>query len=262
MKKLLKRAFAAAAALFLVLVIVSAGVLVSAFWGNAPLPDAADLPGGVRLVKDGMVALFVVPVGERQVALVDCGNDPEARRVLAELERRHLGPGDVRAIFLTHGHGDHVAGCARFPGAEVMALAPDVGLASGAEHGHGLLGRLFRNRPPRTVKVTRVLHDGETVRVGAVDVRVFAVPGHTPGSAAYLANGVLFLGDSATDREDGTFAGAPRPLSDDVRQNHASLRALWSRLRGEQLAVEALAPAHSAPRTGVAAFEAFARGSD
>jgi glyoxylase-like metal-dependent hydrolase (beta-lactamase superfamily II) len=142
-----------------------------------------------------------------------------------------------------------------------MALAPDVGLAGGTESARGPVTRFMRNGA-KAVKTTRVLADGETVRVGSLAVRVFAIPGHTAGSAAYLANGVLFLGDSATDRKDGTFTGAPGPFSDDVAQNHASLRSLWKRLEAERLTVEVLAPAHSAPQQGTAAFEAFARGKD
>lgn len=254
-----KRILAVAGGLVVVLLLALVALVASAFWGNAPLPDAADLPGGARLVKDGMVALFVLPAGGTSVALVDCGNDPAAKRVLAELARRNAGPDDVKAIFLTHGHGDHTAGCRAFPKAEVIALGPDVGLAAGTQRGRGTLTRFFGNGPAKGVQVTRVVRDGETVQVGTLSVRVFAVPGHTGGSAAYLANAVLFLGDSAMDRKDGSFAGAPRPFTDDVAQNHASLRALWRRLQDEKLPVDVLAPAHSAPQLGTAAFEAFAR---
>jgi glyoxylase-like metal-dependent hydrolase (beta-lactamase superfamily II) len=260
--KIVKRVLLITVGLALVLVLGFAGLMASAFWGNAPLPESADLPGGARLVKDGMVALFVLPAGGTSLALVDCGNDPAARQLLAELARRNARPEDVKAIFLTHGHGDHTAGCHHFPGAEVMALAPDVKLAAGTERSHGLLSRLFKNRADRAVKVTRVLQDGETVQVGELSVRVFALPGHTGGSAAYLADGVLYLGDSATDRKDGSFAGAPRPFSNSVARNHASLRSLWSRLQAEKLDVKVLAPAHSAPQQGTAAFEAFANGRD
>lgn len=256
--RIVTRALVAVAGLLLALALVFVGLVASALLGNAPLPDGADLPGGVRQVKDGMVAVYLLPAGGTSVALVDCGNDPAAGKLLAELARRNAGPRDVKAIFLTHGHGDHTAGCRNFPGAEVMALGPDVGLAAGTEGGRGRLSRFFRNGPDKAVKVTRVVADGETVRVGQLSVRVFAVPGHTGGSAAYLAAGVLFLGDSAVVRADGTLAGAHWIFSDSVEQNHASLRRLWRRLRDEKAVVEAIAPAHSAPQQGTAAFEAFA----
>jgi glyoxylase-like metal-dependent hydrolase (beta-lactamase superfamily II) len=260
--KILKRVVLVVVAVVLLVGLALAGVIWSAFRGNAPLPEAAELPGSARLVKDGMVAAFVLPAGGGAVALVDCGNDPAAARILAELSRRGARREDVKAILLTHGHGDHTGGCRQFPGAEVMALEGDVGLAGGAVASRGPLTRFARNHDERIVKVTRVLRDGETVKVGDLAVRVFAIPGHTDGSAAFLANGALFLGDSGTSREDGSFTGAPAPFSDDVDRNHASLRALWARLRQEGLAVEAVALAHSAPQQGTAALAAFAAGGD
>jgi len=261
----LKRILFGVLVIVLVLVLGVVGLLVSAFAGNAPLPESADLPGGARLVKDSYVAAFVVPAGGASVALVDCGNDPEAKPILTELARRGNTPGDVTAIFLTHGHGDHTGGCKAFPNAKVMALGPDIGIAAGTDVSQGLLTRFFRNGPDKAVTVSRAVKDGEVVQVGGVgglEVRVFAIPGHTDGSAAYLANGVLYLGDSATDRSDGTFDGAPWPFSNSVPQNHASLRSLWNRLQAEHLAVKALAPSHSAPREGAATFEAFAKRAD
>jgi glyoxylase-like metal-dependent hydrolase (beta-lactamase superfamily II) len=260
--KTVKRILLVVGGLAIVAVLGFAGLVASAFWGNAPLPERADLPGGARLVKDGFVAAFVLPAGGSSVALIDCGNDPEAKPILAELWARHGRPDDVKAIFLTHGHGDHTAGCHQFPNAEVMALGADVALAAGTEKGRSLLARFGGSHPEKAVKVTRVVTDGETVTVGDLSVRVFAVPGHTDGSAAYLAGGVLYLGDSATDRKDGAFAGAPAQFSNDTAQNHASLRSLFRRLRDARLDVKMLAPSHSAPQSGTAAFEAFANASD
>src|SRR5512133_57879 len=171
--KIVKRVLVIVGGLVLLLGLGFAAVIASALWGNAPLPDAADLPGGARLVKvnDGIVAFFVLPAGGSSVALVDCGNDPDAKLILAELARRNARREDVKAIFLTHGHWDHTAGCHQFPEAEVMALAPDVGLAAGTESGRGLLTRFLRNGPAKAAKVTRVLRDGETVQSGALTVR-------------------------------------------------------------------------------------------
>jgi hydroxyacylglutathione hydrolase len=260
--KIVKRVLLVVGGLAIVTVLGFVGLIASAFWGNAPLPDGADLPGGARLVKDGFVAAFVLPAGGSSVVLIDCGNDPEAKPILAELSRRHAKPDDVRAIVLTHGHGDHTAGCHRFPNAEVIALGADVALAAGTEKGRGPLTRFFGSHPEKGVTVTRVVADGETVTVGELSVRVFAIPGHSDGSAAYLAGGVLYLGDSATVRKDGTFVGAPAAFSNSTAQNHASLRSLFRRLRDGGFEVKTLAPSHSAPQSGTAAFEAFANASD
>ena len=262
MNKNVKRGLLALVGVVVVLVLTVAGLMASAFFGNAALPETADLPGGVRLVKDGFVAFFVLPAGDHAVALVDCGADPTAKGILAELARHNLTADDVKGIFLTHGHGDHTAGCHNFPQATVMALGPDAALAGGTEASRGLLTRWKKNGEEQRIQVGRVVHDGEDVTVGNLTVRVYALPGHTDGSAAYLAHQVLFLGDSATHHSDGRFGGAPSVFSNDVPENHASLRRLYGRLVAEKQPVLALAPAHTAPVMGMTSFAAFAAQAD
>ena len=247
-----------------VLLVAAAGVMVSsAFVGHARLPESEDLPGGARLVRDGYVAAYILPTSERAVALVDCGNDTDAKAILEELALRQRTADDVRAIFLTHGHPDHTAGCKKFRNAQVMALQGDVGLAAGTEASRGLLTQFSKNSGDKAVKVMRVIRDGETMRVGDRSVRVYALPGHTDGSAAFFSGGVLFLGDSANTGGDGSISGAPLPFSNDVAQNHASLRALYDRLKRERQDVRTLAPSHSGPLdNGMKALGAFAASKD
>jgi hydroxyacylglutathione hydrolase len=190
----------------------------------------------------------VVDIGQGKVLLVDAGNDGAAKAILAELSRRHLGADAVSAIFLTHGHPDHTAGAHVFSNAAVYALEADVALAEGRAGSHGPITHLFSPKPNGT-HVTRALHDDETVVVGSKSVRVFAVPGHTAGSAAYLVSNVLFLGDSAGLKSNGALAGAPWAFSDNSAQNHASLKALADRLRPEQVKIVAIVPAHTATGT-------------
>jgi glyoxylase-like metal-dependent hydrolase (beta-lactamase superfamily II) len=104
------------------------------------------------------------------------------------------------------------------------------------------------------------LQDGETILLGQTPVRVFAVPGHTGGSAAYLVNGVLFLGDSADATSEGQLRGAPWAFSDDAAQNRASLVRLHQQLTEEGAEVQAIAFAHSGVLVrGLAPLAAFAQ---
>lgn len=110
--------------------------------------------------------------------LVDAGGP--ADEVLA-LVRAH----DVRVthVLLTHHHGDHAG--------EAAFLARETGALIGA---HRLEVPLLRGR------VDVALEDGETIRSGALEVRVLHIPGHTAGQAAYLAR-----------------AGSPGPAGDSGR---------------------------------------------
>ena len=127
-----------------------------------------------------------------------------------------------------------------------MALEREVSVIEGAEGFHGPVTQLMPVRPTG-VKVTWPVRDGETVMVGDTPVRVFAVPGHTAGSAAYLVNGVLFLGDAADTSDAGKIKGSPRIFSDSRDQDRASLVRLADVLQNAD--VKALAFAHSGVRT-------------
>ncbi len=248
MKPVVKRSLQIFGLLLALCVLGIAGLAYSAFGGRASIVDGAEPAPGVRIIKDGIVTVGVVDAGDGKVLLIDAGNDPEGKAILAELTRRHAAPDAVSAIFLTHGHPDHTAGAHLFPHAAVYALQADVSLAEGREGSHGPVTHLF---PPKDngTRVSNVAHDGDTITVGSAQVRVFALPGHTAGSAAYLTRAVLFLGDSAGLKSDGTLTGSPWALSDNGAQNHASLRALADRLRPEQVGIVAIAPAHTATAT-------------
>jgi glyoxylase-like metal-dependent hydrolase (beta-lactamase superfamily II) len=83
--------------------------------------------------------------------------------------------------------------------------------------------------------VTRPLRDGDVIAVGGSQFEIFAIPGHTLGSAAFLVHGVLFLGDSAAARSDGKIEPAPPVFSTDRTQNQQSLRQLATRLKDQGL---------------------------
>jgi hydroxyacylglutathione hydrolase len=256
MKRGVKRGLWIAAAVLLAIIAVPVGIVASAFIGTSAIEDGRELGSSVRIVKDGFVSIGFIDLGDGKIALVDAGNDPTGKALLAELARRKLGPDAVTTVLLTHGHGDHMAGIHVLPSAAVYALAADVDLAEGRTGGHGTLTR-FMPVKPTGVKVTRALTDGEVLTLGSRKVRVFAVPGHTAGSAAYLVDGVLFLGDSAGASKDGKILPAPAAFSDDPAQNRASLKALADRLKPEAADVKFLVPAHSGVLVGLGPLLAF-----
>ncbi len=219
-------------------VLVGSGWLY-AFGSNSPIVDGPLVPG-VASVKDGFVSIYVVDVAPGKVLLVDAGHDASGTALLAALQRRGLTSTSVVAIFLTHGHGDHTAACKLFPAAEVYALEAEVPLVGDA------------------AKVTHPLKDGDVSSVEGVRVETFAVPGHTAGSAVYLARGVLFFGDSAGASKTGEVMKAVGLFSKDSGQNVASLKALAARLSPRAAEITELAFAHTGPLVGFEKLAAFA----
>lgn len=248
----MRRFLKVAAAGLLTLLVVLGGLIYWTFGGKPPLIDGTAL-GPAQLVKDGYVAVWMVDTSDG-VLLVDGGNDPEAAAIRAELERRGKVPGDVRHILLTHGHPDHISGIPRFPNATVYALQSEVALVEGKVGAKGPITRFFAPKD-LGVRVTRVVKDGETLEIGGHTIEVYAVPGHTAGSAAWMLDGYLFLGDSGDSTTDGTISDAVWPFTDDADQNHASLVALSARLKGRE--VKGAGFAHSGALTGGGALQAI-----
>jgi hydroxyacylglutathione hydrolase len=213
--------------------------LYAVLGGKAPIPGGLRIDG-VEVVKDGYVSAYLVDLGPGEVALVDSGSDTRAEAILAALRSRGLGPEAVTAILLTHGDADHIGGAHVFPRAEVMALGPEVDLVEGRT-----VRGPFVSPHSTGIQVARDLTDGDAIDLGGVRFEVFAVPGHTPGSVAFLARGVLFLGDSAEFDSSDRLVPANWFFCGDRPTNRRSLQQLATRLEPRAADVRAIACSHS-----------------
>ena len=142
---------------------------------------------------------------------------------------------DVRWVFLTHSHRDHIAEWRRVSHATFYLSAPESALFVGGAMHRGPFTRFVeRLRPtplpaPGQLRIRTFSRDTSFV-FGRDTVRAFPVPGHTAGSAAYLVRRRQFVGDAVNMLPIVGFRKARWIYSDDVEQSTASLRALWSKL--------------------------------
>ncbi len=244
----------------LLVIAIFVGLIVYSFSRTLPLQDRQRLSGGAIQVKDGIVSVAIIPSGDGQVILVDCGNDPTGKATIAALKQLGLGIDSVKTILITHAHPDHIGGCHNFPDAEIFAMTPEQPILEGREANRSVIGRIM-GRKNSGLHVSRYLKDGETLQRGNVLVTAYLVPGHTDGSAAYLAAGTLYLGDSADSAKNGTLLPAKRFASNDTQQNQASLRKLAEELKPHANEIEFLEFAHSGPLQGFTALQKFANSS-
>ena len=114
-------------------------------------------------------------------AIVDPGGD--AASILSAVQALGL---TVSAIFLTHGHYDHVGALP-----ELRKALPDVPVYLHPADKAARDGPLFPDPGP-----TADYSDGSTVAVGGLTVEVVHTPGHTPGGVCLKAGDVLFTGDT------------------------------------------------------------------
>jgi glyoxylase-like metal-dependent hydrolase (beta-lactamase superfamily II) len=248
--------------LVLLAVLVGLGMALGAvfgitFAGIGPLKDASQLSRSAKQIKADFVSIVFLDLGDGSVALVDCGADPEGKHIKQELKARGKTVDNVVAVLLTHGHGDHTAGCAAVPKASLYAMADEADLVAGRAGSDSPLGALV----PVSLTGLEVSHrmrNGDQLELGALHIEAFSLPGHTQGSAAYLIEGVLYFGDSANSSSDGELTKTNFIFSEDVDQNVASLKALNARLASRAASIQKLAFAHSGPLNGMGPLSAFA----
>ncbi|MCE9631084.1 MAG: MBL fold metallo-hydrolase [Planctomycetia bacterium] len=150
--------------------------------------------------------------GDADCLVIDPGFEPAD--VIEWIDSHNLEP---RAILLTHGHSDHIAGNAalrnRWPELPIWVGRGDAPkLTSPAGNLSAAFGMALVSPP-----ADRLLDDGEVVRVAGLDIDVREIPGHSIGHVVFVIGGseppVVFGGDvlfregvGRTDFPDGDFA--------------------------------------------------------
>ena len=121
--------------------------------------------------------------GSGAVAVIDPGDD-----ITDSLLHFCVDNGwEVRAVFLTHGHYDHVGGVnplrRKFPDAPVYLHHADT-------------GKNDRLSPTAGLGNVNLWREGDVVSLGGLQVEVLHTPGHTPGSVCLRCRDALFTGDT------------------------------------------------------------------
>ncbi|MGJ7519505.1 MBL fold metallo-hydrolase [Variovorax sp. LT1P1] len=126
-------------------------------------------------------------------------------------------------ILETHAHADHLS-AARHVQAKVGGR---IGIGANIRTVQATFGKLFHLEAgftPDGSQFDHLFEDGETFRIGDVEVMALWVPGHTPADMAYRVDGAVFVGDTLFMPDLGS-ARADFP-GGDARQLYASMRRL------------------------------------
>ena len=238
----------------IVLAAVGGGAAIGLRAGRDKVGPVTELKPGFVTVTNamgiGLSAARVAPGAH--VVVFDTGLDPQGRPVDALLGALQASRDDVTDVFLTHGHFDHVAGAAVLTKAKLHLGVADVPLAAGQIHPDALLptllGKLLATPP---VTANAPLTAATSVPVGTPDaakaVKALPVPGHTPGSYAFLYDGVLVVGDIMVFKE-GRLETPPRVFNPHPDENKASILSLKQQLANETVDIVCTAHGGCTPK--------------
>lgn len=129
-----------------------------------------------------------------EAILIDAGVN--AKDVMDQLQRENAA---LKHILLTHGHFDHtvsVDALREATGAKLSVHSADAEMLTDAEKSalYTFFGTRGSHKP---ADIT--LSDGDTIPFGNTTIRVIHTPGHSRGSVCYLADNMLFSGDTLFD---------------------------------------------------------------
>ena len=151
----------------------------------------------IPLLRDNYAYLLICDK-TKQAAVVD---PSEAEPVLRRIEAEQVS---LQAILNTHHHRDHTGGNEGILAKHKVEV-----------YGHNT----DRSRVPG---LTQGLDEGDEVKIGDMNGKVFFIPGHTTGHIAFLFDNNLFCGDTLFT------AGCGRLFEGTPEQMHASLKKLMA----------------------------------
>ena len=142
--------------------------------------------GNIYFVGTHGLASYLVTTPQGHI-LINSNLDNTVPMIKASVEKLGFRFTDVKILLISHAHWDHCAGSFRvkeLTGAKYMVMDADV-----TEIEAGGKGNFQYGKTPdslyKPVKVDRVLHDGDEVKLGDTVLTARLTPGHTKGCTTW-----------------------------------------------------------------------------
>lgn len=142
--------------------------------------------GNIYYVGSRGLASYLITTPEGSI-LINSSLEASVPLIRASIEKLGFKFSDVKVLLISHAHIDHCAGSfllRELTGAKYMVMQQDVQSIEDGGKSDFNYGRI-PNMLFKPVKVDRVLHDGEEVKLGGVVLTAHLTPGHTKGCTTW-----------------------------------------------------------------------------
>ena len=165
---------------------LSAGLLAQTdpAWSE-PFPPH-HIIGNVYYVGSKGLASYLITTPEGNI-LINSNLETSVPQIRASIEKLGFRFSDTKILLISHAHWDHCAGSAavkELTGAKYMVMAADVPEIEAGGKGNFQYGNSPRSLY-KPVKVDRVLHDLDQVKLGDAVLVAHLTPGHTKGCTTW-----------------------------------------------------------------------------
>ncbi|WP_266170833.1 MBL fold metallo-hydrolase [Dyella subtropica] len=151
------------------------------------------------VVHEGRAAVVIDPVLDYD-AIAAHTSTASADAVVDYVREHRL---TVEWILETHAHADHLSAGDHLRDVFGARLAIGHGIVGVQKRFKTLFG-LGEDFTPDGGQFDQLLHDGDVLHAGVLEIRVIATPGHTDDSLTYLIGDAAFIGDTLFAPETGT----------------------------------------------------------
>jgi glyoxylase-like metal-dependent hydrolase (beta-lactamase superfamily II) len=163
-----------------------------------PTETGQILNTNIYAVRDGFVTAHFFKTNNGYI-MFDAGKN--IKNFETTLKKTEINARDVKWIFLTHSHYDHVTGLTLFPNAQIYMCKDELPL---------LIKKIKRDKSKKDATLQKIdidkiilLSNGQEMSFNMTKVKCLSAPGHTIGSMIYLINGQYLITGDAFFIKDG-----------------------------------------------------------
>ncbi len=153
-------------------------------WKQAHAPF--HIAGNLYYVGSEDLAAYLITTPEGNI-LINSNLESSPEQIRHSVEALGFKFADTKILLISHGHFDHCAGSAeikKMTGAKYYVMDSDVGVVESGGRTDFHYAHSKDMWFPQT-KVDRVLHDGDTVRLGGTVLTAHKTAGHTKGTVTW-----------------------------------------------------------------------------